>query len=128
MYFQASRHHNNPGFTLVELMVVMMIAGAAIGLVAPKLIGAYDKIRAAAEEQKLIDIIETVKMRSFIRQIPYTIEFADNGLKVGDENNEISFAFIRFQPAAITFNGNGFPDADGLKYSVRGVEKVLHVS
>ena len=71
MYFQASRHHNNPGFTLIELMVVMMIAGAAIGLVAPRLIGAYDKIRAAAEEQKLVDIIETVKMRSFIRQIPY---------------------------------------------------------
>jgi prepilin-type N-terminal cleavage/methylation domain-containing protein len=121
------RARSSKGFTLIELLVVMIIAGAAIGLVAPRLISAYEGIKAAAEEQKLTDIVETVKMRSFLRQVPYTIEFEGNALKVRNEDVGLRFEFISFPPATIMFNGNGFADSDTLRYIIRGVEKVLDV-
>ena len=106
----------------------MIIAGASIGLVAPRLIGAYDGIKATAEEQKLTDVVETVKMRSFLRQVSYAIEFKDNVLKVRNEEVRFEFKFISFLPATITFNGNGFADSGTLRYVIRGKEKVLDVS
>ena len=117
----------NAGFTLIELLVVMIIVGAGIGLVAPRLIGAYDGIKAAAEEQKLTDVVETVKMRSFFRQVSYTIEFRDNVLTVIDKEVRLEFEFISFPRATLTFNGNGFADSGTLRYVIRGEEKVLDV-
>ena len=116
------------GFTLIELLVVMIIAGAAIGLVAPRLISAYEGIKAAAEEQKLNDVVESVKMRSFLRQVSYAIEFEGNVLKVRDEEVRLEFEFISFPPATLTFNGNGFADSSRLMYIIRGEERVLDVS
>ena len=95
---------------------------------APRLIGAYDGIKATAEEQKLTDVVETVKMRSFLRQVSYAIEFEDNVLKVRNEEVRFEFDFISFPPAIITFNGNGFADSGTLRYIIRGEEKVLDVS
>ena len=119
---------HSAGFTLIELLVVMIIAGAGIGLVAPRLIGAYDGIKATAEEQKLTDVVKTVKMRSFLRQVSYTIEFRDNVLTVIYEEVRLEFDFISFPHSILTFNGNGFADSGALKYIIRGEEKVLDVS
>lgn len=121
-------YHFSPGFTLIELLVVMVIAGAVIGLVAPRLIGAGEAIKAAAEEQKLADLVETVKMRAFLRQNSYTIEFAGQELRIKNEDAGQQFKFISFPPTTVTFNGNGFTEAESLRYIVRGREKVLHVS
>lgn len=118
---------HSAGFTLIELLVVMIIVGAGIGLVAPRLIGAYDGIKAAAEEQKLTDVVETVKMRSFLRQVSYAIEFEDNVLKIRNEEVRFEFEFISFPRATLTFNGNGFADSGTLRYVIRGEEKVLNV-
>lgn len=106
----------------------MVIAGAGIGLVAPRLIGAYDGIKATAEEQKLTDFVETVKMRSFLRQVSYTIEFENNILRIKNTGTRVKFDYIDFPPAGITFNANGFTDSDPLRYIIRGEEKVLDVS
>lgn len=122
------RRDFSPGFTLVELLVVMVIVGAVVGLVAPRLIGAGEAIKAAAEERKLADIVETVRMRSFLRQASYTIKFADHKLRVENEAAGWQFKFISFPPTALTFNGNGFTDSQALRYLLRGVEKVLDVS
>lgn len=116
------------GFTLIEILVVMMIAGACIGMTAPSLINAYNGIKASAEERKLTDFMETVKMRSFLRQISYTIEFENNILKIINGGTRVKFDYIDFPTADITFNANGFTDSDALRYIIRGEEKVLNVS
>ena len=115
------------GFTLIEILVVMVIAAAGISLVAPRLIGTYEKIRAYSEEQKLLDIIEAVRMRSFLRQVPQAIELKDNGLGLKNKDVRVGFEYISFPEATITFNGNGFPDTHALRYLVQGREKVLNV-
>lgn len=116
------------GFTLIEILLVMMIAGASIGLAAPRLISAYDSIKASAEERKLTNFVETVRIRSFLRQVSYTIEFENNILKIKNGNTRVKFDYIDFPPAYITFNANGFTDSDALRYIIRGEEKVLNVS
>lgn len=115
------------GFTLVEILVVMVIAAAGISLVAPRLIGTYEKIRVYSEEQKLLDIIEAVSIRSFLRQVPQTITFKDKGLGLKNKDVKVEFEYIGFPEASITFNGNGFPDTHALRYLVQGREKVLNV-
>ena len=106
---------------------MIMIIGACTGMVAPKLIGAYDGIKAAAEEQKLTDIIESIKMRSFLRQTEYAIELKNNVLNLKDKEVRLEFNFISFPDATIMFNGNGFPDSRTLKYFLRGKKKGLNI-
>lgn len=119
---------NTDGFTLIELLVVLIIAGAGVSLVAPSLIGALEGIRAQAEEKKLADVVEAVRMRAFFRQVPYVIEFNENVLTVRNEKVRIEFEFIDFAQTTLTFNGNGFADSDALKYKLKGAEKALNVS
>ena len=116
------------GFTLIELLVVMVIIGISASLVAPKLFEAYDGIRAAAEEQKVTDIIETVKMRAFLRQVPYTMIFKNNLLMIKNKDRRLKFEFISFPCATITFNSNGFAASGTLRYIVQGEKKSLDLN
>jgi prepilin-type N-terminal cleavage/methylation domain-containing protein len=129
------------GFTLIELLVVMLIAGAAVALVAPKLFTTYEKIRAAAEEEKLRQVVETVKMRAFFRQQPYVIRLSGAKFEVfpaasgspsaaaeQPRGTTLVFRFIRFPEKEVEVNGNGFITAvQSLSYRLRGRERALHV-
>ena len=119
---------HNGGFTLIELLVVLIIAGATASLVAPRLFGIYDGIKASAEEQKLTDVLGLVKMRAFLRQVPYTIEFNAHRLKIKGHDSEIKFEYICFPKADLHFNGNGFSDTDKLIYHLKERRKVLDIS
>ena len=87
----------------------------------------YEKIRVYSEEQKLSDIIEAVRMRSFLRQVPQAITFKDKSLGLKNKDVLVGFEYITFPEATITYNGNGFPDKHALRHLVRGREKVLNV-
>lgn len=138
LYFRGVRRKVNPqrrdakfchaGFTLVELLLVMIIVGAAAGLAAPVLFNTLDGIKARAEEQKLTETIQAVSLRSFIRQVAYVLEFKDNVVTVRNEPFRLEFEYIKFPPTALAFNGNGFSDSDTLRYIMRGKEKILNVS
>ena len=117
----------NSGFTLIEVLVVLIIAAAGIFLVAPPLAGTYDKIRTNAEEQRLLSLLETTGMRSFLRQTEMTIELEGNRFEFKDQDVRIEFDYLRFPKAAIRFNGNGFPDTTTIKYYASGREKTLDV-
>jgi prepilin-type N-terminal cleavage/methylation domain-containing protein len=113
------------GFTLVEVLIVLVIAGLGITLVAPSLINAYEEVKAAAEEQKMTDILDAVKMRSFFRQLSYSVVLAGNVLKIKDTDTSIDFQHITFPEQRITFNANGFADVGEVRYTKDGHEKTL---
>jgi prepilin-type N-terminal cleavage/methylation domain len=121
-------NHSSKGFTLIEVLVVLIIAGAATSLVAPNLFNAYEGIKASAEEQKMFDVIETVKMRAFLRKLPYTVTFVDNILRVKDEKVRVEFDFIQFTGCSIIFNRNGFPDIREIKYLIMGENRIFDAS
>ena len=123
----SSNLSNRNGFTLIEVLVVLIIAAAGISLVAPPLAGTYDKLRINAEEQKLLSLIEATGMRSFLRQTDMTIELEDNRFGFRNQDVRIEFKYLRFSKAAIRFNGNGFPDTTTIKYYASGREKTLDV-
>lgn len=116
------------GFTLIEILVVLLIVGAGISLVGPRLISTYEGIKASAEEQKLADIVEMVKMLSFFRQVSYTIELEGDSLKVRNEDIRCKFEFIRFPAKSVTFNRNGFPDITRIRYITGEKERFIDVS
>lgn len=113
------------GFTLVEVLIVLLIAGLGISLVAPTLINAYEEVKAAAEEQRVIDILEAVKMRSFLRQVSYNVILKENVLKIKDTETTVDFQHITFPDQSIIFDPNGFSDAREVGYRRDGREKSL---
>lgn len=116
------------GFTLIELMVVLIIISLSAALVSPRVMEIYEKIMLRAEEQKLGDCIEVVKNRSFIRQVPLTMVFKDNGLTIEGEPATIKFEMMIFSPLVVTFNGNGFSDTEKIPYQALDTEKLFDVS
>jgi prepilin-type N-terminal cleavage/methylation domain-containing protein len=120
--------NTNSGFTLLELMVVLIIIGLSASLVSPRVIGIYDKAVLHAEEQKLHDCIALVKNRSFIRQVPLKMVFKDDGVTIEGEAATIKFQMMTFSPLVVTFNGNGFTNTGKIPYLALGTEKVLDVS
>ena len=128
MFIRAGLRHMrfSQGFTLIEILVVMLIVSLGASLVGPRLFGVYEKIQASVEEQKLVDLLAMVKMRAFLRQTPYSIETDRNILKIKDEKAGVVFSWITFPNAGVTFNGNGFPDANSITYFIRGKKKVIN--
>lgn len=107
--------------------MVLIIVALGVSLVAPSLINAYEGIKAAAEEQRLNDILEAVTMKSFLRQTPYSLNFQGNRMTIEGSDVVTNFDYIVFSPTTIRFNGNGFADTKILKYVVREKEKELNV-
>ena len=114
-----------PGFSLIELLVVMFIAALGLSLVAPGIFGAYEKIGRSAEEQKLADIVESASLKSFFRQIGYTLALEGHTLDLKGLETIVTFEYITFPPQAIDFNGNGYSDTEGIRYNAGEREKTL---
>ncbi len=121
-------NNKNSGFTLIELMVVLIIIGLAASLVSPRVMSIYDKVMLHAEEQKLRDCFVGVKNRSFIRQVPMRMVFKDNVLTIEGEAATVKFQKMTFSPLVVTFNGNGFSDTGEIHYQALGIEKLFNVS
>ena len=115
------------GFTLVEVLVVLIIVALSVSLVAPSLINAYEGMKGAAEEQRLVSILDAVKMKSFLRQTAYSLHFEENRLTIKENDIITEFDYIIFPVTTIRFNANGFADVKILKYVIRDKEKELNV-
>lgn len=57
------RHHNKQaGFTLLELMVVLVILGALIGLVAPNILGRSDEAKVSVAKTQIRNIVSALDL------------------------------------------------------------------
>lgn len=54
--------HEQRGFTLIELMVVLVILGVLAALIAPKLLDRPDEARAIAAKQDVAAIVQALKL------------------------------------------------------------------
>lgn len=58
----ARRQVSQRGFTLIEIMVVVVILGILGGLVMPKLMGRPDEARAIAAKQDIASVMQALKL------------------------------------------------------------------
>jgi len=117
------------GFTLIELMVVLVIVGALVSLVGPSIFKRLDKTKTMAEEKKLRSILEAAKITAFSRKTPILIGFENNTLTIMDKADtpvdSTRFDHLVFEENRIRFNANGFPDKKQIRYITGNGEKQL---
>jgi general secretion pathway protein G len=56
------RHRQNSGFTLIEIMVVVVILGILATLVVPKIMGRPDEARAVAARQDIASVMQALNL------------------------------------------------------------------
>ena len=98
------------GFTLVELMIVLMVAGLAIGLVGPVGQKQYDKVMIVKDREMLMRAVEGAGFQSFVQRVPATLELkgARFVLTRGESVKEFQFAYLRFPEQVLHLNSHGF--------------------
>jgi len=119
---------SNKGFTLLEMMVVLMLVGLSVAVTMPRLFLTIEAVRANTEERMLMELIDGVQLRAFFRQQDRTLEFVEHRIGVkGSEAESIQFDYLWFPDQTIVWNGNGFPDHPVIKYHIREVEKAYQL-
>jgi len=117
------------GFTLIELMVVLIIVSLLASLVGPVIFKRIEKVKISAEEKKLESIFESAKIISFTRKAPLFIKLENNVLIVMNdvmkEMDATEFKFIAFENSLVHFNANGFSETKKIKYMCDHGEKNL---
>jgi prepilin-type N-terminal cleavage/methylation domain-containing protein len=116
------------GFTLIEILIVMLILGFVISLIGPRLFILYKAIQVSAEEKRVEEIIERVKMVSFLRQVSHTIRLDGQTITVMNNDIKLKLRHLYFPSKFLTFNRNGFSDISKIRYLVGKKERFMHVS
>ncbi|PHI38625.1 hypothetical protein CBQ28_03660 [Pseudoalteromonas sp. GCY] len=101
------------GFTLVEVMVVMVIITALAGLVGPFTIDAINKNERRAELSSLNNLLKKSGYRAYLTQSLHLVTFENNKLTIIDERNsrpwrEVVFKYLTFPTQTLHINKNGF--------------------
>lgn len=98
------------GFTLVELMIVLMVAGLAIGLVVPVGQRQYDKVMVVKDREILMRAIESAGFQSFVQRVPATLELKGSRfiLTRADVTKELRFTYLSFPEQVLQLNSHGF--------------------
>lgn len=115
------------GFTLIEILVVLIILGLVTSLIGPRLFSAYEGIQVSAEEKEMEEIIERIKIISFLRQASFTVRLEDQTLSVMNSDIAVEFHHLRFPVDSLNFNRNGFTDKSKIRYLVEGKERFMYV-
>ena len=118
---------DSQGFTLIELIVVMVIMGLGAALVGPQVANLHDKIMIQTEVETVGEFIEIAKIRAFARQKSLILNFSANEVTIKSENVKLKCRMLQFSPAVLTVNGNGFADIQKIRYEAKGEDKILDV-
>lgn len=93
-----NRQNRQRGFTLIEIMVVVVIIGILIGLVAPNILGRVDKARVTAAKADIATLEQALEM---YRLDNHNYPSTDQGL-------EALVAKPGGEPAAKSWNPEGY--------------------
>lgn len=109
------------GFTLIELMVVLLIVSVFAALTGPDIFRRIEETRAVSEEKKLAFVMEYARNLAFCRQSPFLVRLEDKHLILessdGRTLQRIGFEFLAFQKRVIRLNAHGFADTREIEYS-----------
>jgi prepilin-type N-terminal cleavage/methylation domain-containing protein len=94
------RNRKEGGFTLIEILIVMVLIGLSISVVIPNIGNTLDKIRFKGETKKAFELIEKAKFNAF---------FYQKNIKISEQGNKLVIT-------GMDFSEEEMPD---LFYSIR---------
>ncbi|QLE86114.1 type II secretion system protein [Shewanella sp. Scap07] len=129
----ASRPKTN-GFTLIELIVVLVIMGTLLSLVGPLAVRNVDKMNVRTEEMQFKNWLDKVSYTAFNRGQPLLVSLEGRIASaniVGEKEvivDEIQFASLFFQPQMIALNKNGFYSKTQATYQLGAERYAIELS
>ncbi|MGI2000027.1 type II secretion system protein [Shewanella frigidimarina] len=108
---------NANGFTLIELIVVMLIMSIVLSLVGPLTLRMLDRAESQSEFISFKNSIKKVSYIAFASATEHSFKLDKNSLLVYKANIQIQqtqFEYLNFDPQVITFNSRGYPDPETL--------------
>ncbi|WP_108947131.1 pilus assembly FimT family protein [Shewanella halifaxensis] len=116
-------NRSNKGFTLIELMVILLIMGVLLSLVGPLAVKNVDKTNSRTEELQLKNWFDKVSQSAFYRSqivtislqgraVNATVDVAASKVKI----DSIMFDSLFFPPQELELNKNGFFKQESVNY------------
>lgn len=111
------KQQRQSGFTMIELMVVLLIASTVIALVGSLTIDRVEKTQARSETMGLQNAIRGLAYRAFVASEQHQLYFEGKAVKIY-VNKQLYDTFVYqhlfFQPQTIVLNTMGFPEQTSL--------------
>jgi prepilin-type N-terminal cleavage/methylation domain-containing protein len=99
------------GFTLLEVIIVLLIMTIGMSMVVPGLWRQYEKVESAAEVRLFVELMRDARWSAFLKHLAVNVEFSERGMTFLPGGEKHSFKRISFPPqGAVRFNEKGFPD------------------
>lgn len=115
------------GFSLIEIMIVLIIIGALAAIVAPLTVKQLEGSKARSEYLHFRSALKGLTAKAFTRGVSYQVQMKDSNLTVSSVLGKELFVFEQLALPELTFyiNRNGFPSVDSFKVQLAKQEKVV---
>ena len=123
----------SPGFTMIELLIVLVIMSSLMGFVGPFAINSVEKATAKTEVLKLKKMFHRLSYDAFAQGSNLNVKLNGNQLTVYKLNQEeafLSYQFesLSFNPQIITVNYNGFVRNAEIQATILNKPLVINLS
>ena len=122
------------GFTLIELMIVLAIAGVLMGFVGPLAIDAVDKAQAKQERLSIDNWLAKISMRSYATGEAHTLKLDGKSAILMRQDSEKEtviarkfFDFNFFPPQQLTYSSKGFVKPEKISVNYRTKQEFIDV-
>ena len=110
------------GFTLIEVLIVMVLLGLAISIVIPDVGTLYEKIQFRSQTKKIYELVLKIRFHSFYYQKSIVLSSADSRLIIrGLDLSEDRIPEIPVELSReISFSPNGVSSGGDIRLYFRG--------
>jgi prepilin-type N-terminal cleavage/methylation domain-containing protein len=120
------------GFTLIELMIVMVITALLMGVVGPLAFKSLERVQAKAELFSLSNTITKAGQYAFTHNQSIIIRFAGRELKlITQPHSRVlstrNLEFLFFQPQDVSISKSGLTQSQAVKAMYKGGVLTLNV-
>ena len=139
------------GFTLIELMAVVVVIGIASGMAAPIFDKALQRLRFRGETKNLLSTLRTARSFAISEKDPYgvyvdgnnftvtlfkdianlsahTFETGDSVIRVDTMAHDIVYLFSTFTGSTVVYEPNGTSSGSGYIYVMSDNSSVVNIS
>lgn len=123
------KRSNISGFTMIELMIVLIIMGMMMAIVAPVSMQAIERSEAKVELQELKNWIKQLANQAVLTSTPITLELDGGEAKLtGDKLLEVQkLNYVVFAKKSLKINQFGIAVPQQVEASFKGEKLILKV-